>query len=70
MAENLQAAQILQSNKVLDLTRVTNTRGQWLGFATTMLAMAGALGCVALGQPSVAWPFLSVPVLAVAKALV
>ena len=70
MAEQLQAAQIVQSNKALDYTHSTNTRGQWLGFVATALAMIGALGCVALGQPLVAGAFLSVPVLAVAKALV
>jgi hypothetical protein len=55
MAENLQAAQISQSIKVLDLTHATNTRGQWLGFAATILAMGGALGCVAASS-KIAWP--------------
>jgi len=70
MAEQLQAAQIAQSDKVIDLTHAENKRGHWLGASTTVLAMAAALGCVALNQPWIALAFVSVPVMAVAKALV
>lgn len=70
MAEQLQTAQITQSNMALEHTKNDTRRGHWLGFITTGLAMLGAIGCAALSQPYVACLFLSVPVMAVAKALI
>jgi hypothetical protein len=45
-------------------------RGHWLGWSVAILAMGGALGCLALGYPWVASLFLGIPVMAVAKALI
>jgi hypothetical protein len=70
MAEQLQAAQIEEARRIHELTRLDSRRGQWLGWSTTVLAMGGAMGCLYFGYPWVAAPFLSVPVMAVAKALV
>jgi hypothetical protein len=70
MAENLQAAQISQSQLALTSQASETKRGHWLGFVTTGFAMIGAVACVAIGQPWVAGLFLSVPVMAVARALI
>ena len=70
MAEQLQAQQISQAYFVLRNTQRDNRRGQWLGFLTTILAMVCALGCLFLDYPWVALAFVSIPVMAVAKALV
>jgi uncharacterized membrane protein len=70
MAEQLQAAQISQSAQALEYAHADTKRGHWLGFTTTGFAMAGAIICAAIGDPWVAGLFLSVPVMAVAKALI
>lgn len=70
MAEQLQQAQIEQSRTALEYSKEDVSRGHWLGFVTTAAAMIGAIVCAGLGQPYVACLFLSVPVMAVAKALV
>jgi uncharacterized membrane protein len=70
MAEQLQAAQIEQSRRALDHQNENSRRGHWLGFATTVLAVAGAGFCAWIGRNWVAAAFLSVPAMAVAKALV
>jgi uncharacterized membrane protein len=70
MAEQLQAQQISQAYLVLRSTQRDNRRGHWLGFLTTILAMVCALGCLLLDYPWVALAFVSIPVMAVAKALV
>jgi hypothetical protein len=70
MAEQLQAAQIKQSADAMLLSSGDTSRGHWLGFATTAFAMVGALISLRLQYPWVAGAFLSVPVMAVAKALV
>ena len=70
MAEQLQAQQISQAYLVLRNTQRDNRRGHWLGFLTTILAMVCALGCLFLEYPWVALAFVSIPVMAVAKALV
>jgi uncharacterized membrane protein len=70
MAERLQASQIEQSSRALEYNRQSNRRGQWLGFVVTVLAVCGAVACLAYDYPWVATCFLSVPVMAVAKALI
>jgi uncharacterized membrane protein len=70
MAEQLQNAQIEESKRVMDYTQNDTKRGHWLGAAVTVLAMGGALLSLKLGYPWVAGAFLSVPVMAVAKALI
>ena len=70
MAEQLQAQQISQAYLVLRNTQRDNRRGHWLGFLTTILAMVCALGCLFLDYPWVALAFVSIPVMAIAKALV
>jgi len=70
MAEKLQDAQITQSNRITCNTRAENKRGQWLGVTTKVMAMIGAVLCAWIGYPWLGAAFLSVPVMAVAKALV
>lgn len=70
MAERLQAAQIDETQRALEYTRADTRRGHWLGFVIAGLAMLGAFGCLELQFPWVATVFLSVPVMAVAKALI
>lgn len=70
MVEQLQAAQIEETRKALDYTQADSRRGQWLGWSVAILAMGGALGCLHYDNPWVAAIFLSVPVMAVAKALI
>src|SRR5579883_353191 len=70
MAENLQSAQIAQSDQALRDNTEAMKRGQLLGAGTTVLAMVGAIVCVVLGAYWVAGAFLSVPVMAVGKALI
>jgi uncharacterized membrane protein len=70
MAEELQRAQIDQSASALNAQIRAASRGHWLGFAATALALAGAVLCVIYDQPYVALAFLSVPVMAVARALI
>ncbi|WP_271617941.1 DUF2335 domain-containing protein [Bradyrhizobium sp. CCBAU 51745] len=69
MAEKLQEAQIEQSRLSLQHAQSDVRRGHWLGFATTGLAMIGAIIAVQYNA-WVAGAFLSVPVMAVAKALI
>jgi uncharacterized membrane protein len=70
MAEQAQAAQIATMQQAQNYARRDARRGQVLGFITALAAMGGAIWCVHVGSPSVAGLFLSVPVLAVAKALI
>jgi uncharacterized membrane protein len=70
MAEQLQAAQIEEARRVNEYTQRDSRRGLWLGWSTTVLAMIGAIGCLYFNSPWVAAAFLSVPVMAVARALV
>lgn len=70
MAEQLQAQQISQTYLILRNTQRDNRRGHWLGFLTTILAMVCALGCLFLDYPWIALAFVSIPVMAVAKAFV
>jgi uncharacterized membrane protein len=70
MAEASQTAQVQVAQKSVDHMARDTARGHWLGFATTLAAMFGAIAAVALHQPWVAGGFLGVPVMAVARALV
>jgi uncharacterized membrane protein len=70
MAERLQAAQIDETRRVHEFTQRDSRRGHWLGWSTTAFAMCCAIGCLYFGSQVVAIAFLSVPVMAVAKALV
>jgi len=70
MAEQLQSAQIAQSQKALEYSYLNGRRGHWLGFAITVLAFGGAFFCAWISSPWVAGAFLSIPVMAVAKALI
>ena len=70
MAEGTQSAQIRVVEDGLKATARDVARGHWLGFITSLAAMCGAIGSVLLHQPWVAGAFLSVPVMAVARALV
>jgi len=70
MAEQLQTAQIEQSNQALESTQADSRRGHWLGFLVSGFAIFGALFCIALGSSWVAVALVSVPVMAVARALV
>ena len=70
MAGQLQAAQIDTTRRAQDYARYDTRRGHWLGFVAAVLAMLLAFGCLLLQYPWVAAAFLSVPVMAVAKALI
>jgi uncharacterized membrane protein len=70
MAETAQQAQIDTVRDAQQLAGNDTKRGQWLGFAASLCAMGGALVCVFKGQPWVAGVFLSVPVMAVVRALI
>jgi uncharacterized membrane protein len=70
MAERLQAAQIEQGRTVAQFTQNDTKRGQWLGFLVAIGSLLGVVASLALGSPWVAVAFLSVPVMAVAKALI
>jgi uncharacterized membrane protein len=70
MAEQSQAAQIQVVEKSIEATARDVSRGHWLGFVTTLAAMGFAFGAAAIHEPVVAGVFLSVPVMAVAKALI
>lgn len=70
MAEQLQAAQIEETKRAQELTQADTKRGHWLGFCATIAAIAGAVSCTLFGWPWVGVAFVSVPVMAVAKALV
>lgn len=70
MAESAQAAQIIAVAKAQDYTRRDMRRGHILGFVSSAMAMGGSLVCLNWGYQVVAGLFLSVPVMAVAKALI
>jgi uncharacterized membrane protein len=71
MAEAAQRAQSADTKRAHDYAQADTRRGQWLGAATTWLAIGAALGCVIIARNSwVAVAFLSVPVMAVAKSLI
>ncbi len=71
MAEASQRAQSADTKRADDYAQADARRGQWLGAATTWLAMGSAVGCIVLhGNSWVAVAFLSVPVMAVAKSLI
>jgi uncharacterized membrane protein len=70
MAEQLQSAQIKEAESAQNYTQKDTKRGHWLGWSLSVIAIVGALGCLWLNYPWVAPAFLSLPVLAVAKALV
>jgi uncharacterized membrane protein len=70
MAERAQEGQIATLQRAQEFQRRDTKRGHVLGFIGLIVGMAGAAYCVALHQPYVAVAFLSVPVMAVAKALV
>ena len=70
MAERAQEGQIATIQRLQEFQRRDTKRGHILGFIGLIVGMAGAAYCVALHQPYVAVAFLSVPVMAVAKALV
>jgi uncharacterized membrane protein len=77
MAERLQMAQLEQTKRAHDYTQTDMRRGQWLGFSATVLSMISACACSVVGAewgaPGAFWvagALVSVPVMAVAKALV
>jgi uncharacterized membrane protein len=70
MAERLQAAQIKQTETSNQFIQNDTRRGQWLGFAVAMAALIAAIVVVLIGNPWVASLCLSVPVMAIAKALI
>ncbi len=77
MAERLQEAGITEAWGAQYNLRTDVKRGHWLGFGTTMVAILGAVVCVIIGTIGhgegpfwVAGLLVSVPVMAVAKALV
>jgi len=70
MTERRLEAEIEAAGDLRGAQRFNIRRGQLLGAGVTVLAMLGAVGCVALHQPWVAGAFLAVPVMSVAKALI
>jgi hypothetical protein len=70
MVEAGQQAQIDTVATAQAHTHADSRRGNYLGFATTVIAMGCAVWCAKLGQPWVAGLLLSVPVMSVAKALI
>jgi uncharacterized membrane protein len=70
MAERLQAAQIDEGRHLRDFIRIENRRGQWFGFAVIFFALGCAVVALMLHYPWVSPAFLSVPVMAAAKALI
>lgn len=70
MAERLQAAQIVQSDKVITLSHADNGRGAWLGALLAAAAMAGALVAQGMGSVTVACFFLGVPLTGVCRSLI
>ena len=70
MAERAQQAQIEATQRAQKYASDDTRRGQWLGFTTAMAAMIGSGVVAHFGNPWVAGLFLSIPVLAVAKALI
>lgn len=70
MAERVQAAQIEDTKRAQDYLRDDVRRGHWLSTGVTCLAIVGAIVCAGQGWPWVAAALVSVPVMAVARALV
>jgi uncharacterized membrane protein len=71
MAEAAQRAHWADTKRAHDYAQADTRRGQWLGAATTWLAIGAALGCIVFARNSwAAVAFLSVPVMAVAKSLI
>jgi cadmium resistance protein CadD (predicted permease) len=70
MAEQLQAAQIKQTDTAAQFAQNDTRRGHWLGFVVAIAALIAAIVSLLLGNPWVAGLCLSVPVMAVAKALI
>jgi uncharacterized membrane protein len=70
MAEQLQAAQIEETRRALEYAQADSRRGHWLGWWVAIFAMVGAVACLQFNYPWVAAVFLSVPVMAIAKAFV
>lgn len=70
MAERAQEAQLTATDKAQTYLRNDTLRGHWLGFASSLAAMAGAGFCVYEASPWVAAAFLGVPVMAVARAFI
>jgi len=70
MAEQAQDAQIGSMQRAQEFLRRDIRRGQVLGSLISLVAMGCAVFCVMHNQPWVAAMFLSVPVMAVAKALI
>ncbi len=70
MAEELQKAQIGEAREIRAMTHADQKRGSYLGFATTAVAMLGAVVSMYMGSTILGLAFLSVPVMAVAKALI
>jgi Predicted membrane protein (DUF2335) len=69
MAEELQAAQIGESGRVVGYTNAASRRGHYLGAGTMVVAMGCALAALYLGNGWVAGAFLTLPVMGVAKSL-
>jgi uncharacterized membrane protein len=77
MAERLQEAQIAETERAQAYTANDSKRGHWLGFSTTIFAIAGAISCTVAGAITgasgvywVAGTLVAVPVMAVARALI
>lgn len=77
MAENLQVAQVDESKRAQEFTHNDAKRGHWLGFAASCLSTLGSIICVGIGAHYgmasaffVATALVSVPAMAVAKALI
>jgi uncharacterized membrane protein len=70
MAEESQVANVKSIERAQEFTRRDIRRGHWLGWATTIAAMAGTVVCAYLKQPWLGGMFLTVPVMAVAKSFI
>ena len=70
MAEKAQTAQTETARDGQRYLRDDTRRGHWLGFAISVIAMASAIVCVKLQALWVAGAFLSLPVMAVARAFI
>lgn len=70
MAETQQQAVIESAAEARRYQRADNQRGQYLGFAVTVLAIVGAIICAYFGQAWIAAALVGVPVLSVARSLV
>jgi uncharacterized membrane protein len=70
MVEQAQAAQIETVRTAQANARGDSQRGNYLGAAVTVAAMAGTVVCAIYGATVVAGLFLTVPVMSVARALI